>query len=168
MGFFRNRRGPLIRANSSGEFFLRAMLLLAVFAAVAAAFWYQTEHSYKEIRSRGSVYDQTETLTSAQQTALREFASAMRETHGLKLRVQVRNTPVVLPAELDTKTVFIGINPYTRQVLVEFPPLLRKALGAEYMYNLQNAYFTPYFEKNQWQLGLATALQKLWDDMGGQ
>lgn len=152
MGFFRNKRGPLVRANSSGEFFLRAMLLVAVFVVVAAAFWFQTEYSFKEIRSRGTVYDQTETLTAAQKTALREFASALRETHGLKLRVQVRNTPVVLPAKLDTKTVFIGINPYTRQVLVEFPPLLRKALGADYMYHLQNEYFIPYFEKNQWQL----------------
>lgn len=167
MGFFRNKRGPLIRAKSSGEFFLRAMLLIAVFVTVSVAFWYQTESSYKEIRSRGTVYDQTETLTAAQKSALRDYAAALRETHGLKLRVQVRNTPVVLPDELDTKTVFIGLNPYTRQVLVEFPPLLRKALGAEYMYRLQNEFFTPYFEKNQWQHGLASALQKLWDDMGG-
>lgn len=168
MGFFRNKRGPLIRANSSGEFFLRAMLLIAVFVIVATAFWYQTEYSYKEIRSRGTVYDQTETLTADQKSALRDYASAMRETHGLKLRVQVLNTPVVLPAKLDTKTVYIGINPYSRQVLVEFPPLLRKALGQNYMYKLQNEYFTPYFEKNQWQLGLASALQQLWDDMGNQ
>lgn len=167
MGLFRKKRGPLIRAKSSGEFFLRAMLLIAVFVIVAVAFWYQTESSYKEIRTRGTVYDQTETLTSAQKAALRDYASAMRETHGLKLRIQVRNTPVVLPEKMDTNTVFIGLNPYTRQVLVEFPPLLRKALGADYMYNLQNEYFIPYFEKNQWQLGLATALQKLWDDMGG-
>ena len=167
MGLFR-KRGPMIRANSSGEFFLRAMLLVAVFAVVAVAFWYQTEHSFKEIRSRGTVYDQTETLTSAQKTALRDYAAALRETHGLKLRVQVRNTPVVLPASLDSKTVFIGINPYTRQVLVEFPPLLKKALGAQYMYSMQNEYFEPYFQKNQWQAGLASALQQLWDDMGKQ
>ena len=167
MGFFR-KRGPMIRANTSGEFFLRAMLLIAVFAVVAAAFWYQTEHSFKEIRSRGTVYDETETLSSAQKSALRDFASALRETHGLKLRVQVRKTPVVLPASLDSKTVFIGINPYTQQVLTEFPPLLKKALGQNYMYTMQNAHFTPYFAKNQWQVGLASALQQLWDDMGSQ
>ncbi|MCG8533326.1 MAG: TPM domain-containing protein [Desulfovibrionales bacterium] len=155
----------MIRANSSGEFFLRAMLLIAVFAVVAVAFWYQTENSFKEIRARGTVYDQTETLTAPQKSALREYAAALREKHGLKLRVQVRNTPVELPASLDSNTVFIGINPYTKQVLVEFPPLLRKALGEEYMYSLQNTYFTPYFEKNQWQAGLASALQKLWDDI---
>lgn len=168
MGFFRNKRGPLIRSKSSGEFFLRAMLLIAVFVAVAAAFWYQTEHSFKEIRSRGTVYDQTETLTQAQKAALRDYATALRETHGLKLRLQVRNTPVVLPEKLDTKTVFIGINPYSRQVLIEFPPLLRKALGQDYMYKLQNEYFTPYFEKDQWQVGLGAALQQLWDDIGGK
>ena len=167
MGLFR-KRGPMIRANSSGEFFLRAMLLIAVFAVVAVAFWYQTENSFKEIRSRGTVYDQTETLTSAQKSALRDYAAALRETHGLKLRVQVRNTPVVLPASLDSKTIFIGLNPYTQQVLVEFPPLLKKALGAQYMYMMQNEYFTPYFQKNQWQAGLASALQQLWDDMGKQ
>lgn len=157
----------MIRADSSGEFFLRAMLLLAVFAIVAVAFWYQTEYSFKEIRSRGTVYDQTETLTSAQKSALRDYAAALRETHGLKLRVQVLNTPVELPDSLDSKTIFIGINPKSQQVLVEFPPLLRKALGANYMYTLQNTHFAPYFAKNQWQAGLASALQQIWDDIGG-
>lgn len=166
MGLFK-KRGPIIRASSSGEFFLRAMLLIAVFAIVAVAFWYQTEYSFKEIRSRGTVYDQTETLTPAQKTALRDYAAALRETHGLKLRVQVRNTPVELPSSLDSKTIFIGINPESHQVLVEFPPLLRKALGANYMYELQNAHFAPYFAKNQWQTGLASALQQIWDDIGG-
>ena len=165
MGLFR-KRGPMIRANTSGEFFLRAILLVAVFAVVAVAFWYQTENSFKEIRSRGTVYDQTETLTSAQKTALRDYAAALRDKHGLKLRVQVRNTPVVLPASLDSKTIFIGINPYSKQVLVEFPPLLKKALGSDYMYAMQNTHFAPYFKKNQWQAGLASALQQLWDDMG--
>jgi hypothetical protein len=74
----------------------------------------------------------------------------------------------VLPEKLDTKTVFIGINPYSRQVLIEFPPLLRKALRQDYMYKLQNEYFIPYFEKNQWQVGLGAALQQLWDDIGGK
>lgn len=159
-------RGPLIKAESGGELFLRSMLLIAVIALVGVAFWYQIGSNLRAINSRGSVWDEAGVLSQDQRSALRDFAAALREKHGLKLRLHVRSNPVELPA-IDSTTVFIGINPKTRQVLVEFPPLLRKALGEEYMYRLQNEHFTPYFERGEWQKGLADALTQLWLDMGG-
>lgn len=159
-------RGPLIHAESGGEMFLRAMLLLTIIAAVGAAFWYQNSVKLREIGSRSAVWDEAKLLTKDQRDALRDYASALSEKHGIKLRLQVRKVPIELPV-LDSKTLFIGINPETKQVLVEFPPLLRKALGDEYMYRLQNEHFGPYFERKEWQLGLADGLTKLWADMGG-
>ncbi len=159
-------KGPLIQAESGGELFLRAMLLITVVVLVGVAFWYQIGANLREINSRGAVWDEAGVLTKDQREALRDFAAALRETHGLKLQLQVRNNPVALP-ELDTKTLFLGINPETRQVLVEFPPLLRKALGEDYMYRLQNEHFAPYFERGEWQQGLADGLAQLWVDLGG-
>ncbi len=161
---FRSRRGPLIRAESGGEFFLRAMLLLCVVALVGVAFWYQIGANLREINTRSTVWDETSQLTRDQQSALRDFASALQQTHGIRLRLQIRSTPVELPV-LDSRTLFFGINPQTRQVLIEFPPLLRKALGDDYMYRLQNVHFGPYFDRDEWQLGLADALSALWRDL---
>jgi hypothetical protein len=105
-------------------------------------------------------------LTADQRAALREYAAELKEVYGIKLRLQIRTSPVALP-DMDSKTLFIGINPQTQQVLVEFPTLLRKALGDDYLYRMQNEHFGPYFQKGQWQQGLADALTRLWLDMGG-
>ncbi|UZP66020.1 TPM domain-containing protein [Desulfovibrio mangrovi] len=158
--------GPLIKAESGSELFLRSVLLLSVVALVGVAFWYQIGANLREVNSRGAVWDEANVLSRDQREALRDFAAELKETYGIKLRLQIRKSPVVLP-DLDNKTLFIGINPETRQVLIEFPTLLRKALGDEYMYRLQNEHFGPYFEKDQWQQGLAEALTQLWLDMGG-
>jgi len=159
-------RGPVVHGETGGEVFLRTMLLLAVFALVGVAFWYQSGSNLREVYSRGTVWDEADALTREQRAALRDFAAALRERHGMRFRLHVRKGPVELPV-LDERTLFIGINPETRQVLVEFPQLLRRALGDEYMYRLQNEHFTPYFERGEWQTGLADALAQLWLDMGG-
>lgn len=158
-------KGPLIHAESGGEMFLRAMLLLAVIVAVAAAFWWQSGQALEKINARGSVWDETKILTKDQKQALRSYASNLKSEHGIKLRLHIRKNDVVLP-EIDRRTLFIGINPHTQQVLIEFPPLLRKAFGDDYMYHMQNEHFAQYFAKGEWQQGLVAALGKIWDDLG--
>jgi uncharacterized membrane protein YgcG len=159
-------RGPLIKAESGSELFLRSMLLITVVVLVGVAFWYQIGANLRDINSRGAVWDEANVLTADQRAALREYAAELKEVYGIKLRLQIRTSPVALP-DMDSKTLFIGINPQTQQVLVEFPTLLRKALGDEYLYRMQNEHFGPYFQKGQWQQGLADALTRLWLDMGG-
>ncbi len=120
----------------------------------------------KQLAARGTVWDQTSELSKSQKDALREFASMFKDEFGLELKLNVVHTDVVLP-DLDSKTIFIGINPETRQVLVEFPPLVRRALGDEFLYSLQNEHFTPYFEKGRWPEGLFQGVNRIWEAMMG-
>ena len=159
------KRGPIITGETSTEKFIRFVLLLCIFAGVGYAFWIQNGRMMESIKSRGTVWDEAHALTGDQKKALRRFGSSLQEIYGMKFRLHIRSNVVELP-EPDGKTLFIGLNPETRQVLVDFPPLLRKALGEEYMYQLQNTHFGPYFERDEWQAGLAEALAKLWDDLG--
>lgn len=165
--FFRRRSGgPFLRGDSSGEQFLRLILLIAIFAVCAYAFWVNTGRSLDAIEARSTVYDPAKLTEKSIKRDWQKFASMFRDEFGLRLRIHIRNTPVELP-ELDSKTIFLGINPETRQVLVDLPPLVRRALGDEYMYALQNNHFSPYFAGGNWEQGVDAALERLWRDMSG-
>jgi uncharacterized membrane protein YgcG len=157
---------PWLRGKTPGEQFLRFILLICVFALVVWLFWQQSEKTMKQLAARGTVWDQTSELSKGQKDALREFASMFKDDFGLELKLNVVHTDVVLP-DLDSKTIFIGLNPETQQVLVEFPPLMRRALGDEFLYSIQNDHFTPYFEKGNWAEGLFQGVNKIWEAMMG-
>ena len=158
--------GPWLRGKTPGEQFLRFILLICVFGLVIWLFWQQSEKTMKQLAARGAIWDQTEQLTKGEKDALREFASMFKDDFGLELRLNVVTTDVVLP-DLDSKTIFIGLNPETRQVLVEFPPLVRRALGTDFLYSLQNEHFTPYFEEGKWPEGLFQGVNRIWEAMMG-
>lgn len=161
------RRQPLVRGKSSGEKFLRLVLLIAVFSGVAYAFWLNTERTMQRLATRGTVYDQTETMQKAEKKALRDFAGLFKDEFGLQLKFYVVTEAVSLP-ELDGKTIFMGVNPATGQVLVDFPPLVRKALGDELMYRLQNEFIPARLESHGTARSLLDATALVWNKLLGE
>ncbi|ABB39736.1 hypothetical protein Dde_2942 [Oleidesulfovibrio alaskensis G20] len=166
--FFRargGRRSPLVRGGSFGEKLFRLLLLLGVFALCGWGFWYNSGAALQNLQSRGAVWDETGLLTEDDLKGLRVMATRFNAEYGIVVRIQVRKGQVTLP-QPDSRTLFIIISPAHNQVLVEFPPLVRKSLGEEFMYSLQNTHFIPYFENGQWGLALADALKKIWSGLG--
>lgn len=159
-------RDPLIHADTPGQFFLRTMLLIAVFAVTAWAFWANTERRMADVRGASAVWDEAELLTDAQEQALRELVDAFREVHGVKLVIHVRRDTPTLP-KLDAQTIFVGLCPARGQAVVEMPPLVRKALGDDLARTLENDWLRPALATGQWPEGLVRALKHLWEQLAG-
>ncbi|MGE4297083.1 MAG: TPM domain-containing protein [Desulfovibrionaceae bacterium] len=166
MFFSRRMRTPIIRGESTGEQIMRGLLLLGVLALVIWGFWANSERTMTRIAARGTVFDQGKFLTKEQKQSLGELAAMFKQEFGLSVKIHLRADTVELP-DLDAKTIFIGLNPNTKQVMVELPPLLKKALGDDYQYTLQNEHFPPYLASGEWRQGLILALTQLWEALSG-
>lgn len=158
-------RLPLVNADTPGQLFLRTMLLIAVFALTAWAFWANTERRLADVRAASAVWDEADLLADAQEKALRELVDAFREVHGVKLLIHIRRDTPELP-RLDAQTLFVGLCPAKGQVIVELPPLLRKAYGDTLAQTLENDWLRPAMASGQWAEGLVRALKHLWDRLG--
>lgn len=158
-------RLPLVNADTPGQFFLRTMLLIAVFAVTAWAFWANTERRMADVRAASAVWDEADLLADAQEKALRELVDAFREVHGVKLLIHIRRDTPELP-RLDAQTLFVGLCPAKGQAIVELPPLLRKAYGDALAQTLENDWLRPAMASDQWAEGLVRALKHLWDRLG--
>ena len=158
-------RLPLVNADTPGQFFLRTMLLIAVFALTAWAFWANTERRLADVRAASAVWDEADLLTDAQEKALRELVDAFREVHGVKLLIHIRRDTPALP-KLDAQTLFVGLCPAKGQAIVELPPLLRKAYGDILGQTLENDWLRPAMASGQWAEGLVRTLKYLWERLG--
>ena len=152
------------KGSSGGENFLRLMLLVLVFVGVGYLYTRHFDRTIELIEARQSVWDQTGTLTKAQKKVFRNFARLLKDEFGLECKFHAASGPVRVPV-LDSKTLFFGLDTKGEQVVVEFPPLVRKALGREFMSYLQTEHFPRYFESGNWPKGLAEALKMVWEHL---
>jgi uncharacterized membrane protein YgcG len=150
--------------RSSGESFLRFMLLILVFAGSGFLYVKHFDRAIETIKSRQSIYDETGRLTDAQVDVFQEFGRLMRGEFGLEVIVRVDDEPVYVP-ELDSRTLYFGIDTAGQSVTIEFPPLVGNALGKEFIRELREDHFPPYFEQGNWPKGLAEAMRKIWDKL---
>jgi len=166
MIFISRRRGagPLVRGDTPGEKFARMIALVAIFAVVGWLFWHNSSRTMDTLQTTSTVWDQTKTLTKEQRRALQDYAILLKDEYGLVLRVQIATERIEEP-EQNSKTLFLGLCPATRQVVVRLPPLVAKAVGEDLATELRERHFGPYFDENRWPTGLAAALTRLWNAM---
>ncbi|MFW5735359.1 MAG: TPM domain-containing protein [Oceanidesulfovibrio sp.] len=160
--FFRRNRTPLVRGSSFGEQFLRFMLLIAVFAVCGWLFWLNSQQTVEKLKARSDVWDRTDTLNPGQTKALSRFGSMFEDELGLTVKMQIANEELEMP-ELDTKTLFIGLDLAEDNAVIVFPPLVEKALGEDFRRRLENEHFPSYFESGDWPQGLVLAMAEIWD-----
>lgn len=145
------------------EKIFRALALVGVFALVIWAFWEHTGRTLRQIKDSQAISDTTGSLDKKQLAFVRGFARSLEAEFGLEFRLQVRDEPVEDP-ELNGKTVFFGIDPAAKQVVVRFPPLLSNALGKDFLEQLQNNHLSTLFDEgNDWREGITFALAAIWE-----
>ena len=171
MFFFRRPKFSLGRKNESPAMrMVRILGMIAVFIIVASLFWKNYDRALTKIAHKQSIWDQTKTLTDKQKKMLYKFSDLLKQRYGLSLRIKITKERIFIP-KLDAKTIFIGLSPERKEVIVRFPPLVEKVLGIEFLRYLQEKHFVPYFENGNWPQGLAEALsligQKLMDVENG-
>ncbi|TVM16174.1 TPM domain-containing protein [Oceanidesulfovibrio indonesiensis] len=160
--FFGRNRTPLVRGSTFGEQFLRFMLLIAVFAGCGWLFWINSQATMEKLKARSDVWDRTDTLNKGQTKALSRFSKMFEEELGITVKMQIADQALDMP-DLDTKTLFIGLDLAEDKAVIVFPPLVEKALGDSFRRRLENEHFPPYFKSGDWPQGLVLALAEIWD-----
>jgi hypothetical protein len=148
---------------SAREKLLRMLALVGIFALVIWAFWEHTGQTMRKIQQQQAVYDATDSLSKKQLSFVRGFASNLKSEYGLEFRMQVSNEPVEEP-RLDSKTVFLGVDPASKQVVVRFPPLLSKSLGPDFLQALKTNHLASLFDDGgDWREGITYMLAAVWE-----
>jgi hypothetical protein len=149
------------QSESGGIRFLRIMLLICVFLGVGWLYMQHFDRTIEDIKSRSTLQDATGLMTKAQKKHLYELSSMFEEEFGVELRLSIQDGPVEIPA-LDSKTMFFGLDTANEKLIVFFPPLVERALGPEFITQLQTTHMAPYFASDSWPTGLIKALALTW------
>ncbi|WP_147819912.1 hypothetical protein [Salidesulfovibrio onnuriiensis] len=152
---------PAPKGKTVMERTLRTLGMLLVFLVVIWAFYKNNENVLERVQKNRSVWDETGQLDKDEISYLRDFVKSMRERFGVAVKIQVFKGDVEMP-ELDSKTIYIGLSPAGRQVAVEFPPLLRPALGADFIESVNNEFFAEAFDTGQWGRELQILTTMIW------
>lgn len=147
-----------IRAGGPLEHLLRLAALLALFGLMLLGFWKNSERNMERLNARYGLSDETKTLPQAEREQVQAFITAMRKTYGIEARVQVRQGAPTAP-EQDGKTLFLGLSLDEKTAVVVLPPLMERALGADFAQRLAAEHFPFHFGPGKsWPKGLILAL----------
>ena len=147
-----------VRSGGFWEHMLRLAGLLLLLGLVVVGFWKNSERNIERINARFGLSDETKTLSEVEQEQVQAFISALRKSYGIEARVQVRQG-AVSPPEQDGKTLFLGLSLDEKTAVIMLPPLVERALGADFARSLATEHFPFHFEPGKsWQKGLLLAL----------
>ena len=160
MHFFSHRRNHHGSAPESPKGrALRMVLLICVFAAVLWGFWHNSQRRFEDMGRQNLLRDETGELTKADKEALFARARVFQSTHGLSLKVHV-HTGSSGVREASPRDIFLDISPARREVILTLPPMARRALGMDFVREVEDA-FAPYFAQGAWKKALPAALDLL-------
>lgn len=155
---------PRVHGDTPKEKAIRSLLLVLIFAAVVWAFMENNKRVVDRLNRESAVYDETKRLDNDQKKFIVSFTKSLREEFGLESQIQIFGGDFVVP-ELDNKTLYIGIAPPIKEVEIRFPPIVKQAVGTEFIEMLRTDHFLPSFENDDWpqelQIVLATIFNKL-------
>lgn len=152
---------PKPHGKSPMEKLLRMLAMLLVVLVVMWAFYKNNENVLERVQKTRSVWDETRSMNSDDKNFLRGFAKSLKESFGLGCRIQIFSGSVLVP-DMDGKTLYVGLSPKQKQVVIEFPPLMRPALGEPFMESLRSEHFSQAFDDDQWIRELKIALTMIW------
>lgn len=157
---------PDLGRFSGAEKALRMVLLVAIFGGVIWAFWYNTERTLDRLEQEQRVYDQTKSLTPDQKALIKRFADGLKDEFGMQLKLAIRTDGLEIPDE-DSKTLFVGVNPAARELILRFPPLLERAIGEEvkrdFLANQDAFFWGSGSEGDDWREGVVLLLSTIAD-----
>ncbi|NDV18052.1 hypothetical protein GO013_01300 [Pseudodesulfovibrio sp. JC047] len=152
---------PRVHGESPKEKAIRSVALIVVFAAVIWAFYMNNKHVVEVLNQDGAVYDETGILDASQKKFIVSFTRSLREEFGLDCKIQIFGGDFVLP-ELDGKTMYMGLAPAIGEVELRFPPLMRKALGVDFIESLKTTFLVPSFTEGDWPMAIQEVLIEIY------
>ncbi|XPV76530.1 MAG: hypothetical protein ACNI27_01065 [Desulfovibrio sp.] len=156
-----------VHGRSTLERVVRTLLLAGVFLTVMWAFWENNERIIDRLNHNKIVVDETKQMTKEEIQFAQNFLRGLKNEFGLDGKIRIFKERIIEP-KLDSRTVFIGIAPLDRDVIVRFPGLIRKALGKEYILELEHQFFIPFWGDGEWRSGLSQMLMDIWTHLEEQ
>ena len=153
---------PYSGQDSSGGRAFRLVLLTVVLILVAWGFWTNMERRMERLGITGQILDTGHALSSEEKKNLEVYIKRFRNRFDLLLEIRVLAEPF-RPDSWQGKSVLLAVVPQNRQVVFTAPPLVRRALGEEFMADLVDA-FAPAFtdvEPKNWKEPLFQGLNTL-------
>lgn len=152
---------PRVHGESPKEKVFRSIALVLVFAAVIWAFYMNNKHVVDVLNQEGAVYDETKTLDKTQKKFIVSFTRSLREEYGMDCKIQIYGGDFVMP-ELDGKTMYMGLAPAIDEVKLRFPPMMRQALGKDFIESLKTTFLLPSFKEGDWPMAIQEVLMEIY------
>jgi len=147
-----------LRAKGPLEALLRLAALILVVGLTVLAFWKNSERNLERLNARFGLSDETSSLSPDDREHVQAFIAALRKDYGIEARVLITSQPPA-PPEPDGKTLYVGLCPDEKIAVVQLPPLVARALGADFARTLVAEHFPFHFAPGKsWQKGLLLAL----------
>lgn len=159
------RRSPLplsVRARSSGERFLRLMLLVAVFAGAATLFNRHFSNRFERLEAEQAVSDRTGRLAPDHKAFARQFGRAVKARYGADFRLLAAEGAASPPPDRSPRALYLGLDPTARAAILLLPPLLGRAIDDAFEARLVADLETALAE-DRWPDALPPALTELWN-----
>lgn len=153
---------PNAEEGTSGERAFRLVLLVCVFALAGWGFWTNMERRMERLGAAGNIRAEDGTFSQAERKDLEERVKRFEKRFDLTLEIRAITGPF-RPESWNGKSVLLAVGPQTRQVVFTAPPLVRRALGEEFMAELVDS-FAPAFTQGDaapWKDALFGALNTL-------
>jgi len=151
---------PRVHGSTPREKLIRSLALVLVFAAVIWAFMKNNQHVVEVLNRQSAVYDETGRLTEDDKKMIVSFTRALRDKWGMNCRIQVFGGDFVVP-DLDDKTLYMGLAPAIGEAELRFPPLMRSAVGPEFIQSLKTTFLLPSFEEGDWPMAIQEVLVEI-------
>lgn len=152
---------PRVHGESPKEKMFRSLALVLVFAAVIWAFYMNNKHVVDVLNQEGAVYDETKTLDKTQKKFIVSFTRSLREEYGMDCKIQIYGGDFVMP-DLDGKTMYMGLAPSINEVKLRFPPMMRQALGKDFIESLKTTFLLPSFQEGDWPMAIQEVLMEIY------
>ena len=155
---------PRVHGETRREKIIRSLLLILIFAAVIWAFTKNNERVIERLNLDGAVYDETHTLDKEQKKFIVSFSRSLADEYGLDCQIHIYGGDFVVP-ELDAKTMFMGLAPSIGAVELRFPPMMREALGREFIDSLKTTFLVPSMADGQWPMAIQEVLVEIYNKL---
>ncbi len=150
------------RGKTASEKFLRIVGMFIIFSIVGWAFWMNNQTTLEKIQARNALWDQTKILSESERDFVQGFIRSMRNEFGVNVKIQIL-TEHIPDVQVESNELYIGISPTYQEVVMSFPGLVRHALGANFIKELEEHHFTENFSEEDWPTSLMTALSMIWE-----
>ncbi len=151
--------GPGFSARSSAGILVIILLL----SGMGYLYWKSSQRFTDSVLSRYLVMDETGTLTDVQKKDISSFSSDMLARHGFGLMLRVFEDHAAVP-DPDTRMIFMGLSPDHEQVIIVWPPVLKRAITPEVIHYLEQEHFLQYWE-DDWPAGVVAAMDRLLEEL---